>query len=241
MTKQTGLGDCLLVGGVDLSGDTTSIDKVGGGPSAIECTGIDKSGMERLGGLVDGGIDWTSWWNPTGAHPVLSELPDTSAVVAYSRGLGLGLPGAAILAKRVTYDPKRANDGALTMSVTSQCADGYPLSWGTQATPGIRTDITGGNGVALDNGASSNNGLIAHLSVLGVTGTSVTVKLQDSPDNAAWTDVTGGGFAAATGAGGQRIETATGLTVERYLRVVTSGTFTEAVVHVIVERRVDTP
>jgi hypothetical protein len=48
--------------------------------------------------------------------------------------------------------------------------------------------------------------------------------------------VTGGGFTAATGVGAQRIQTARGQTVERYLRVVTTGTFSNAVFAVSVAR-----
>jgi hypothetical protein len=48
--------------------------------------------------------------------------------------------------------------------------------------------------------------------------------------------VTGGGFTAATGITTQRIATAVGQTVERYLRVTTTGTFTNAVFAVSVCR-----
>jgi hypothetical protein len=80
--------------------------------------------------------------------------------------------------------------------------------------------------------------------VFSVAGTSVTVKLQESSDNGTdpWADVTGGGFAAATPAASpqcQRIETANDLTVERYLRVVTTGTFTSAIFAVCIVKNED--
>lgn len=69
-------------------------------------------------------------------------------------------------------------------------------------------------------------GLQAYLHVLAFTGTDATVKIQQSSDNGstdAWADVTGGGFTAVTtGPQAQRIQTARSLTVERYLRVVTT-------------------
>ena len=71
------------------------------------------------------------------------------------------------------------------------------------------------------------------------TGTSVTVKIQESSDNGAgdaWADVTGGGFTAATGVTTQRLETARGQTVERYLRAVTTGTFSSATFAVVAVR-----
>jgi hypothetical protein len=48
--------------------------------------------------------------------------------------------------------------------------------------------------------------------------------------------VTGGGFTAATGVTSQRIATSSSQTVERYLRVVTTGTFSSAVFAVTVVR-----
>ncbi|MBH1939044.1 hypothetical protein I5Q34_33115, partial [Streptomyces sp. AV19] len=47
---------------------------------------------------------------------------------------------------------------------------------------------------------------------------------------------TGGAFTAATGVTSERIATAAGQTVERYLRVVTTGTFSNAVFAVSVVR-----
>jgi hypothetical protein len=73
--------------------------------------------------------------------------------------------------------------------------------------------------------------LQAYLQVFSFTGTSVTVKIQESSDNAvgdAFADVVGGTFTAATGRTAERIATAA-INVERYLRVVTTGTFSSAV------------
>jgi hypothetical protein len=51
------------------------------------------------------------------------------------------------------------------------------------------------------------------------------VKLQDSADNASWADITGAAFTAVTtGPQAQRIETARGGTVRRYVRAVTVTT-----------------
>ena len=68
--------------------------------------------------------------------------------------------------------------------------------------------------------------------VFGVTGTSVTVKIQESSDNGvgdAWADVAGGGFTTvnAGSVSAQRIA-AVPANLERYLRVVTTGTFSAA-------------
>lgn len=240
MAKQTGLGDNFYYHGYDLSGDVGELGNIGGGPAAEDVTGIDKSGFERIGGMRDGHIEWSSWFNPTRAHPRLKLLPSSDVVLTYCRGTTLGNPAAGLVAKQPDYAGKRTSSGAFTFDVKGDAAAGYPLEWGRLGTAGIRTDGSATNGSSIDDGASSAFGLVAYLHVFAFTGTSVTVKIQESSDNGAgdaWADVVGGGFTAATGITAQRIETATGLTVERYLRVVTTGTFSNVQFAVMIHRR----
>lgn len=241
MSKQSGLGDNLYVAGYDVSGDINSLGRIGGGPAALDVTGIDKSAFQRIGGLRDGGIDWVSYFNPATnqAHSRFSSLPTGDVQVTYCRGTSLGSPAANLIAKQIDYAATRGDDGTFTFAVQAQ-ANGYGLEWCTQLTAGKRTDTAATNGTGVDFGTGSTAfGLQAYLHVFAFTGTSVTVKLQESSDNGvgdAWADVTGGGFTAATGITTQRIATAAGQTVERYLRVVTTGTFSNAVFAVSVNR-----
>lgn len=240
MAKQAGMGDQLYIAGYDLSGDIGSLGNISGGPAAMEVTAIDKSAFERIGGLRDGRIEFSSFFNDAAgqAHPRLSLLPTTDVILSYGRGTTLGNAGACLNAKQINYDPSRGNDGSLTIAVEAQ-GNAYGLEWGTQLTAGKRTDGAAANGTSVDFGAASSFGLQAYLQVFAFTGTSVTVKLQESSDNGvgdAFADVTGGAFTAATGVTSQRIATAGGLAVERYLRVVTTGTFSNAVFAVTVAR-----
>lgn len=234
MAKQSGLGDRLFVAGRNLSGDIGSIGRVGGGPAPLVVTGIDKSAEERIGGVRDGSIEFSAWFNPSAGqeHAALKLLPTADVLVTYLRGTGIGSPAASCVAKQVNYDPDRGDDGAFAFGVQA-LADGFGVEWGDQLTAGVRTDTTATNGTALDGVAASTFGFSAYLHVLSVAGTSVTVKLQESSDNGvgdAFVDVVGGGFTAVTPAGAptwQRIA-ATPATLERYVRVVTTGTFTSA-------------
>lgn len=241
MTKQSGLGDNLYVAGYDVSGDITSIGVVGGGPAYLETTGIDKLAMERIGGKRDGRLECTSWFNPTAtrAHDRLSNLPTADVIVAYFRGTTLGNPSANIVAKQVNYDGSRADDGAFTFASSFQ-GNGFGVEWGRSLTAGKRTDTVATNGTAVDFGTGSTAfGLQAYLHVFAFTGTSVTVSLEESSDNGVgdpFAAVTGGAFTAATGITSQRIATSNVQTVERYLRVVTAGTFSNAVFAVSVVR-----
>lgn len=241
MSKQSGLGDNLYVAGYDLSGDINSLGGVGGGPAALEFTGIDKSAFERKGGVRDGRLQMTSYFNPAAgqAHPRLSLLPTTDVIMAYFRGTALGGASANIVAKTPNYDGTRGDNGEFKFGVEA-LANGYGLEWGTNLTAGKRTDGSATNGSSVDFGTGSTSfGLQAYLHVFAFTGTSVTVKLQESSDDGsgdAWADVTGGGFTAATGITAERIATSGSQTVERYLRVVTTGTFSNAIFAVSVNR-----
>ncbi len=241
MAKQTGLGDRLLVAGYNLSGDVGAISDLSSPMSVLPATGIDKSAMERLAGEHDGSISFLAYFNKASgqAHPRLSALPTSNQLVTYCRGASLGSPGAAMFSKQIGYDGTRADDGSFTFAVNAELADGHVMQWGRQGTAFLRTDTTGTSGASIDDAASSAFGLTAYLHVTAFTGTSVTVKLQESSDDGggdAFADVVGGAFTAATAIGTQRIATASGLTVERYLRVVTTGTFSSATFCVLICR-----
>ena len=236
MAKSSGLGQALYVGGYDLSGDIGSISGARGSWTLLDVTGIDKSAPERIGGLRDGSIAFAAWYNVTAgqAHPVLKALPTADTQVMWvDAGAAIGSQAAAIVGKQIDYAGARAQDGSLAMSVDVQGSDGTGLSWCEMLTAGKRTDTTATNGTGLDYGAASTAfGMTAYLQVFSVTGTSVTVALQDAATEPTYAAITGGAFAAATPAGSpqtQRISTATGATIRQYVRVVTTGTFSNAV------------
>lgn len=234
MGKQSGLGDNLYVSGYDLSGDIGSLSRIGGGAAVQDVTGIDKAAIERLLLLRDGNIEYSSFFNPAAgrAHPVLKALPTGDRIISYFRSTTLGKPAACLVAKQLNYDPTRANDGALTFA-GSTAGNGYGIEWGEQLTAGKRSDTTATNGTAVDYSAATSFGWQAYLHVFSFTGTSVTVTLQDSADNSSFASFTGSAFTAATGITAERIAGAAGSTVRRYVRAVTSGTFSEATFAVV--------
>ncbi|MEU2510568.1 hypothetical protein [Streptomyces syringium] len=230
MAKQGGLGDNLYVAGYDLSGDIGSLGGISGGPAALEVTGIDKSAFERIGGLRDGKLEYTAWFNKATdrAHLRLSTLPTGDVITTYFRGTALGGASANIVAKQINYDGTRADDGAFSFAVEAQ-ANGYGVEWGRSMTAGKRTDGGAANGSSVDFGTGSTTfGLQAYLHVFAFTGTDATIRIQESSDDGAgdaFANVTGGAFTQVTaGPTSERIATAAGQTVERYLRVITATT-----------------
>ncbi len=300
MAKQSGLGQRLLVGGYDLSGDIQALDNVHGGPGLLDVTDITQSAHARLGGVRDGGMGTTEYFDPANAHPVLSALPTADDQVMYflSTALGGGPVVACLNAKQIGYDPARAADGALTLK-TQFDGNAYGLEWAVPLTAYLRTDTAAANGTSVDSGGGFSTpavpasgtpvtntsalpatvvisggtlsnvvvngvsvgtgdgtytvpagqaitltyssaptwtwtlqtawGAQAYLQVTAFTGTSVTVAVQDSADNASFAAVTGLTFTAVTAAPAtQRLATANTATIRRYLRIVTTGTFSSA-------------
>jgi hypothetical protein len=151
--KQSGLGARCLVGGYDISGDVQALDAVNGSFALLDVTGQLVSAHERIPGLRDGMLGFTTFMNPSGAHPVLSALPTADTLMQFwVPPMAIGSPVASLVARQVNYDPTRAADGALTMKTEGQ-GDGFGLEWGVALTAGVRTDTTATNGASLDQGA----------------------------------------------------------------------------------------
>lgn len=226
MAKQSGLGDNFYIGGFDLSGDVSSVDAISGPLATLDVTPINSFGNQRIGGLRDGDMQFTSFFNPSAGqeHLALSTLPRTDVIASYFRGTTLGNASACINGKQVNYDGTRDNSGALTLKVEVQ-ANSFGLEWGRMITAGLRTDTTATTGPAFDQGAGGTHGAQAYLQLIALTGTSVDVTVTHA--------TTSGGtystlidFGSLTTSGAAR-GTAAG-TVNEFLKVATSGTFTSA-------------
>jgi hypothetical protein len=237
MAKTTGMGDNFYVGGFDLSGDTQSLSSIhGGSANQQDTTDITQSAVSRLALERDGGMAWTSYWDPTGAsHTLLSGLPTADNICTYFRGLAIGNPAASLNSKLIGYDPTRADDGSITLAVQAQ-ANGFGLEWGVQLTAGLRTDGSATTGAAFDWGASSAFGAQAYFQLVAFTGTSVTIDIQSATTSGGSYSTTGLTTTAMTAVGAQRLATSNSATINEFTKVVTTGTFTNAVFAVMMVR-----
>lgn len=235
MAKQSGLGANYYLDQFDLSNDSNAFGNIKKSLSPIEMTGIDKAAVERIAGDLDSEMKWVSFFNPTNAHAGLSTLPRTDRQTSYFHRATLGAPVASQLGKQVGYDGKRDADGKLMFDIDAP-GNATWLDWGWALTAGKRTDGTATNGTGVDLNSlgfgfttSASFGAQMYLHVFGFTGTSVTIKVQDSADNISFADLTGGTFTVVSAVGKERIATGPTQTVRRYLRVATSGTFSNVV------------
>lgn len=242
MAKQSGLGDSFYLGGYDISGDIAAVTRMGKPSGMLDVVGINVSGMERIHGHVDGEMAFNVWFNDESnqAHDRLKAKQSNADVIAsYFHGGAIGNMASSIVAKQVNYDWTRGTDGSIQGTV-QMLGNAYGLDYGEMLTAGKRTDSSATNGSGLDGGAATANGLVAYLHVFAFSGTSVTVKIQ-MDDNSGFTTATDLiTFTAATGITAERKATAAVDTaVEQYLRVVTTGTFSNAVIAVMASRYVD--
>jgi hypothetical protein len=221
MAKKAGLAQKFFHGVYDLSGDVGSVDTWSTPINVLDVTGIDKSAVERVQGLADGTFAFTAFFNDAAlaAHVAL-RVPTAGAPVTWAIGQSVGDVAGMIQGLGVSYDPTRGADGALTFSVGLESYTTVPV-WGVMLTPGLKTDTSAANGSTLDQGAQTTAGAEAILHVTSFTGSNFTATVQDSSDGSSWGTLKA--FTQVTDTGSERV-TVSG-TVERYVRVISSGTF----------------
>jgi hypothetical protein len=177
-------------------------------------------------------------WNTLGAeHDVLKALYAIAPAVVpatYLRGQLLGNPAACISARQTDYDPTRANEGSITFKV-DLIGNQFGLEWGVQVTNGQRTDVAATIGTFFDQGAPVTTifGCQAYLQLLGFIGTSVDVSITHcATSGGTYTSLVD--FGAQNAVGGFR-QAMVG-SVNEFVKVVTTGTFTYARFNVVLVR-----
>jgi len=233
MAKKSGLGNNLFIHGYDLSGDVGTINNIGTTRGVQDVTSINKSAHERLLTHSDSTIDFNSFFNDAALaeHAALSTVPTTDRIVTFLMGSTLGDTACALVGKQLNYDATRTADGGLTFAV-SVVGQGVPLEWGISGSAGKVTHSSATNITSIDNSASTSNGSSAYLQVFAVSSGTCIVKVQHSTNNSSWSDLIT--FTGATGITAER-GTSSG-TVNRYLRVISSGTFSNCTFNVIIKR-----
>jgi len=229
------MADNFYVAGYDLSTDTSALDSIMSRRAALDVTSISVSAVERISGLRDGEMNFTSWFDSAALleHAALSTLLLTDRTALYFHGATVGNPCAGIIGKQINYDPARGADGSLALTV-QVVGNGFGVEWGDMLTTGKQTFASATNGTSIDyTAASTTFGAVGYLQVFSVGSGTATVAVQDSADNAAFADITGLIFTGATARTEQRLATPVGATIRRYVRVNVTGGFTNAVIAVL--------
>lgn len=245
MAKESGIGDQLYVAQFDLTGDVGSVGTLSVRRALLDVPGLNDTAASRILGQVDGEISFNSWWNTVAgaSHLALSTQLTTDRVASYLHGSTAGNASASIIGKQINYDQTRGQDGSLASNV-QVLANGFPLEWGVMLTTGKQTFASAAVGSDVDDlaGAPTSTafGAAAYVHAMSLATGTATIAVQDAATLPTYTDVTGLVFPNYVSGGGaylgSRLQTATGATIRRYLRVNVTGSFTNLVAVVTVVR-----
>lgn len=215
--------------GSDISGDVGSIDTCVLTQADINDTGIDKTYMERLSGLQDANLSYTGFFNIAsgGGFAVAKPLVGTDGAAIWATSSAEGADAYCVEGLIDTFPVNRANNGSLTLK-PKILVDAGVAGWGRIAMNA--TDTSGTTHANIDGGASSSFGCAIFAILLGFTGTSVTLALQDSADDSSFAALSPALSLTFTGSGTgfAYAATTTTATLRQYFHIVTSGTFSSA-------------
>lgn len=177
-----------------------------------------------------------NWFSFGTEHTILSAFTGNTndLICSYFQGVtfavsSIGQPAASMVSKQTSYDPTRDATGNLSFKVTAQ-ANAFGLEWGVQLTSGMRTDNGPVTGPAIDLGLPNTEafGAQAYLHIIELVGTNIDVTIQHSTTSGgAYTTLVD--FLSQTAIGGYRASVANNVTTNEFVKVVTAGTFTQAV------------
>ena len=235
MAKKGGLSNRFFVHGYDLSGDVNAISTLSTPVGQLPSTGINCAANERIFGVVDGMLEFQTWFNDAAAqaHPALSGLVTTDRILTYLVGAAAADAAFWMVAKQVNYDPTRAADGSLDISVQAVKTGTTLPEWGISLTAGKVTHASAASSASVDNAASSASGAAGVIHGFSIATGTATPLIEHSTNDSTWATLIT--FANITAANTAERVTATG-TVNRYARFTTTGTFTTLVAWVGLRR-----
>lgn len=181
MAKTGGLGGRFLVGGYDISGDVSAIDKVASPCAVIDFTDLTQYAVSRQIGQRDGMMDFTTFMSVTGTGPFVQDpplpsLPRTDTIATWIHTPTLGGVCAYLNSKQIDYNPTRDNKANLTFKTSCQ-GNSYGLEWGINLTPGVFTSTNSLVGTAstfetnIANWAATTNCAVAQSAAQAHAGT----------------------------------------------------------------------
>lgn len=225
MAKKNGLAQEFYAHGYDLSGDIGAINESSAPREVLEVPVLNKSGMVRLLGRADGTMEFHTWFDDAAekAHVALKALPTADVILLWAKGGTVSDVASALVAKQVDYPLERGEDGSLSASVRGM-ANGTPLEYLELLTAGLITHGSAASTASIDNAGSTANGMVAIVEIVDTDSGTPTIIIQDSPNDSTWSTLISFTAVASGNEPTAERKTVTG-TVDRYLRITTTGTF----------------
>lgn len=230
MAAQHGYPTTVLADEFDLTTyfNQTQASKI---TQAVDVTTYHPTNRDRtyISGIAEGTISLQGIWD--GVADGVDEVLD--AALGANTILTVTLGGYATLGNKCLMlqceDAGHQIRGTVTdaVRITANAKASGGIRFGGVVLQPLEAETAVFNGTNVDNTVSTANGGVGHLHVTAFTGTNLTAKIQDSPDNSVWSDLIT--FSSVTGVTAERL-TVTG-TVDRHLRfAITAGTFTSATI-----------
>lgn len=220
----------VYIDGFDMSGYARSVGSLDYGFAHNEFMALEDAVMGALPGQcsisigeITGAMDNTV---TSGMHVAFSAASDAVRDVMIPLGIRAApIAGDFTFCAQVSQNSYKANiaDEVLTATIELGSWDergdtkAYPYPWGFLIHPkGAETDVNAGS-ADYDHGSQTVLGGYMAYQAFTADGT-VTIKLQDSPDDSAWTDLASSGVIDPSTALSAIVPLGVTTTVDRYLR-----------------------
>lgn len=210
----------VLFGGYDVSGYLSSaelsVDVDTAETTTFSQTSNAKTHMPTLYGAT---LSTSGRWDPAWETAIAAVIGTDLSVVTYCPG-GASSVGDRARIMAVTSTAYGSSDAVADVVAFSwDLMAETPVSFGWLLHP-LGTDTNTTTGSSRDDAAATSTGWTASLHVTAVSSGTWTLTIEDSANNSAWSTVSGASFSSATGATAQRLVSADGATLRRYVRYV---------------------
>lgn len=191
------------------------------GVDTAETTTFQKGWKTYQAGLIGASLPFTGKYDATAGNAIEGQLGTDSGVLTFAPGTAIGDRARLASVTGTNYAESAPVGDIVTFQWTAMSETVVGLGYLLHPF-GVDTNTT--TGAEKDDTAATTTGWTAHLHVSAVSGGSWVVKIQDAAVSNTYSDVTGGAFTAATGATSQRLTSASGATLRRYVRYVATRT-----------------
>lgn len=189
------------------------------------CTTLEDTDKTYTPGLKSGTLSAEGLHHGTDTTGTLetlfASLPTNGSIVtAFPNGFTVGKAALLLSANVGSYNSDAVVSDLVKTTIALTHRDG-PLEPGVSL-HALAAEIGTANGTAVDNGAATTNGGVAHLHVTAIAGISplVSLKIQHSSNGSVWADLLDlGDFSAVAS---ERAVVVAETTVNRHLRCVTT-------------------
>lgn len=217
-----GKGTVVLGDEVALTGYLNQV-QVSKSAQAVNVTTFGNDDKVFIAGVEEGTISLSGLFDAAGSdtelHGALGAASGKLLTVGVD-GLTVGNRVSVAQAREASYSLQNPSNDAVRLNASFTCDGGVRSGVSLHA---LEAETATADFASVDNGDSTANGGVGYLHVTAFTGTDVTIKIQDSADDAAWADLIS--FSSVTGVTQERSIVAG--TVDRYVRAqISGGTFT---------------